>query len=109
MKNKGSYYRLKTKKWFIDKGYDCENAEKNQRIFIKGQVIFIKKDIFGADLIAMTTEEIIFANSVLGRKNIASHIKEFNKYKYPDFVKRWIVVWEERAREPEIIEVEKIK
>ena len=37
--NKGSYYKYKTKKWFIEKGYFCEYLEINQRLYIKGKII----------------------------------------------------------------------
>jgi hypothetical protein len=106
MSSKGNYYKLRTKKWFIAKGYACELLEKLQRIYIKGQVIFIKRDVFGSDGLAMNSEEIIFWNSKFGKLNIAKGIKEFHEHPYPTIVKRWVVVWEFRAREPEIVEVE---
>jgi len=112
MGNKGNYYKLKTKKWFKEKGYACEYLEKLQRIVVKdkkknkSKVIFIKKDVWGADGVAMNGEEIIFWNSKLGDKNIAEGLKEFAKYPYPKNVRRWLVVWEVRKREPEIVEVE---
>lgn len=107
MKSKGNYYKLRTKKWFIKKGYLCEYLEKVQRIYVRGRVIFIKRDVFGADGLSMKRgETLIFWNSKLGKKNIAQGIKEFAQYPYPGTVKRWIIVWEVRAREPEIVEVE---
>jgi hypothetical protein len=107
-KNKGNYYKLRSKKWFINKGYVCDIVEKLQSIWVKGRVIYIKRDLFGSDLLAMNGEEMIFANSVFGKKNIASHIKEFHNYPYPKStkIKRWILSWELRAREPEITEIE---
>lgn len=102
--SKGNYYRLRTKKWFEKKGFWVETIEKTQRIFVKGMVIFKKSDLAGADLLAMDGAQIIFANSVFGKKNVASHLKEFAKYPYPAFVERWVVVWEKGWREPEIIE-----
>lgn len=102
---KGTYYRLKTKKWFKEKGYFCEYLEKTQRIYTKGKVIFIKRDIAGADGLAMNEKEIIFWQAKLNTANIASAIKEFHKFPYPDIVQRWIVVWTSRVREPQIVEV----
>jgi hypothetical protein len=99
---KGNYYKLKTKKWFLDKGYACEYLEKMQRIFTKKGIIFIKKDVFGADGVAMNKDEIIFWNSKFGRSNISAGIKEFEQFPYPKSVKRWVVVWGLREREPEI-------
>lgn len=104
--SKGNYYKRKTKQWFIDKGYNCDYLEKNQRFVDKKtkRLIFIKRDMFGADLIAFNSNDLIFANSKFGRKNIAEGLKEFAKYSFPDFVKCWLVVWEKGDSEPEIIE-----
>lgn len=103
--NKGNYYKMKTKVWFKKKGYECEYLEKLQRIVNKGKIIYIKKDIWGADGIAMNNKEIIFWNSKKGKTNISKGIKEFQKYPYPSHIKRWLIIWEERIREPEIIEI----
>ena len=106
--NKGTYYRLKTKKWFEQKGYATEYLERFTRIFNPKtkQILFIKRDLFGADGLSMNGHELVFWNSVLNRKNIAEHIKDFLKHPYPKGTLRWIIVWELRAREPEIVEVE---
>ena len=106
MTNKGNYYKLKTKKWFQDKGYFCDYLEKMQRIYTKGKVIFIKRDVAGADGLAMNGQEMIFWQCKLNKKNIAEAIKEFNKFPYPKCVERWIIVWKPRVKEPEIIVVE---
>ena len=55
----------------------------------------------------MGNGEIIFWNSVFNRTNISEHKKRFNEYPYPDnpIIKRWILVWELRVKDPEIIEV----
>jgi len=109
MANKGNYYKLKTKKWFIDKGYACEYLEKLQRISTPRGVFFIKRDVFAADGLAMNGDEMIFWNSKLGKKNIAQGLKEFAKHPYPAGIKRWVIVWEPRVAEPEIIEVEDVE
>lgn len=112
-KNRGNYYKLRTRNWFRKKGYDCELSEKLYPIIDKDKITgetkligYRKSDIFGSDMIAMNGEEIIFANSKFGRQNITEGLKEFAKYPFPSCVKRWVVVWEFRAREPEIIEYE---
>ena len=105
--NKGNYYKYKTKKWLEKDGYVCEYLEKNQRLFIKDRVIFIKRDLFGADGLAMNDEQIIFWQCKLNKKNVALAIKEFNKFPFPSCpcLSRWIVIWKPRIRQPEIIEV----
>lgn len=102
---KSDYYRWKTKKWFQEKGYYVEYLEVYRRIVKDGKTLIIKRDLFGADMMAINGKELIFANSVLGRKNIAKHVKEFEKYPYPSSVNRWVVVWEKGRREPEIVEI----
>jgi hypothetical protein len=111
--NKGNYYKLRTKQWLLKKGYQVGFLELTNRIIvrskdkkgIKNKIIFIKKDQFGADLLAMNKEELIFIQVKFGKKNISTAIKEFTKFKFPSFTKKWIVVWEFRASEPEIIEI----
>ena len=101
---KGNYYRLKVKKWLEADGYLVENLEHSQRIFTKGRVIFIRKDIWGADLIAKNEKELIFVQVKSNKTHISSGIKELCSTVCPRFVKRWVVVWTPRAREPEVIE-----
>ena len=104
--NKGNYYKTKTKKWFEADGYTCEYLEKLQHIFTKGKVIYIKRDLLGADILAVNDKEFILANVISNRGDLAKHIKRFKDYPNPDFIKRLIVYWEVRAKEPEIIEVD---
>ncbi len=103
--NKGNYYKIKSKEWLKDKGYEVEYIEKLQRIFTKGKVVYIKKDLFGADLAAISDSEFILVNSILTKHNIAAHIKEFKKYPQGGSIKRWLLVWTPKVREPEIVEV----
>lgn len=111
MKSSGTYYKVKTKTWFIDKGYESDYLEKLQRIYIKNKqgqerILFVKKDVLASDGFASNETEFILWNSKFNKANIAKGIKEFNQHKIPKFIKKWLVVWEKRAREPEIIEVE---
>ena len=108
--NKGNYYKIKTKNWFESKGYFVDLLERVQRIYDKknNKVIFIKKDIAGADGFAMNENEIIFWNSKFGKSSQSRGIKEFKKYPFPKFVKLWLVCWEKRQREPEIVEVNEV-
>lgn len=109
---KGNYYRLRTKKFLEKEGYLVENLEKSQRLFIKGKnppyddkVIFIKKDIFGGDLIAMKKDELIFVQCKSNSVDINKGVNEFKKFPFPDFVKKWVVYWQPRSKEPNITEI----
>ncbi|MCK4307300.1 hypothetical protein KAW50_03620 [candidate division WOR-3 bacterium] len=102
----GNYYKLKTKKYLQNKGYYVEYMEKMQRIYTKGRVIFIKRDLLGADGLAVSNEEFILWQSKLGKSHIAEAIRQFKQYPCPEFIDRWIIVWTKRQLNPEIIPVE---
>ena len=110
MAHSGNYYKLKTRDWLKDKGYRVEFMERQQRITIKDKktgnfkIVWIRKDILGADLIAVNDTEAILVGSVLGKQNIARNLKKFKEYPSGG-MKRWLVIWEAR-KEPEIVEVE---
>lgn len=107
--NKGNYYKLRTKKWLEKKGYDVATMEKMYRVFNpkSKDVIYTKQDQFGSDLLAMNRDELVFVqvkfNTARGKINEA--MREYARFPFPDFVNKWIVVWERGAREPEIIEI----
>jgi hypothetical protein len=114
---KGNYYRLKTKHWLEAKGFHVETVEKVQRIQgPRGQILYVKKDLLAADIVATSYEQMIFVNSICNRSDLASHIRQFLKYPYPPFVDRWVVLWipGRRAKrgervEPEIFDVNEVK
>jgi len=109
-KSKGSYYKIKSKDYFKALGYTVEYLEKLQRIVTKeGRVVFIKRDLLGADGLAVNDEEFILWQSVLGRSNLAEHIKRFRQFPCPPSIKRWIIIWELRVREPDIVDIADVK
>ena len=63
-------------------------------------MLYRKKDLFGSDGIAMNGSEIIFWNSKatvnesVAKSKLVHGAHEFDAFKYPPFVKRWLVVWE---------------
>ena len=99
--SKGQRYKTRTRDHFRKLGYTAELVEKLQVIRRGKQTVYIKKDLLGADVIAVNSTECILANSVLGKSNIAKHIKEFQKYPSGG-LKRWVIIWEKGARNPEI-------
>lgn len=103
--SKGNYYKYKTKRWFKDEGYFCDYLEKTQRIYSAGKVFFIHKDLAGADGFAMKKDQMIFWQCKLNKKNIAEAIKEFQKYPFPPFIDRWVIVWQKGQSVPDIVEV----
>lgn len=110
--SRGSYYKKKSQKWFEDRGYTVQLTEfTTARPSINGRVIYIKKDVFGSDGIAMNGKEIIFWNSkhFTGTNTLAQEsrmgTKEYKKYPFPTTVKRWLLIWEPRVKEPHIVDV----
>lgn len=104
--SKGNYYKRKTADYLRKDGYTVEYLEKLQHIFSKGKVIYVKKDLLGADLVAVNETEFILANVISNRGDISRHIKRFKEYPNPPFIKRLLILWEARVREPELIEVD---
>jgi hypothetical protein len=115
----GNFYKSKTREWFRKNGYACEYTEVLQGIYIpsktpgeKGRILYRKKDLFGSDGIAMNGKEIIFWNSKgtsmnePKSSNLYKGAREMQKYPFPDFVRRVLVVWKPRSKEPDIIKVE---
>ena len=103
-KKSGNYYLNKSKKFFEGDGWAVKRTEYQYPI--PGTKFYRKIDIFASDLIMMNGEDIVFVN-VTTATNIAKHIHRFEEFPFPDFVKCWVVTWEERAREPNITEVVK--
>ncbi len=108
MANKGNYYKRKTADWYRKDGYTVEYLEKLQHIFTKGKVIYMKRDLLGADGLAVNDTEFILWNSISNRGDIAKHIKRFKEFPCPKFIKRYVIFWELRAKGPELIEVDEI-
>ena len=89
-----------------------EIVEKTQRIVTKDdkgdhKVLFCKKDLWGGDLIARNKEEFIWIQVKSNRCDIARGLKQLTEdNEWPEVVKRWVIYWEPRQKEPEIVEVE---
>lgn len=84
-----------------------------QGIYIPGKGMFYRKnDLFGSDGIAMNGEEIIFWNSKatvgeeVAKSKLQHGIDEFNKFPFPKCVRRQLIVWTPKVKQPQIIEVE---
>lgn len=107
--SRGNYYKRKTKEWLEKRGYTVQLTEfTTTRPIGGGKVIWVKRDVFGSDGIAMNGEEIIFWNAksiTTGRLAIekSEGKKEYRKYPFPPTVKRHLYIWEPR-KQPIIIE-----
>lgn len=106
--SRGNYYKRKTRDWFEERGYAVQLTEFLTARPVGGRTIHSKRDVFGADGIAMNGEEIIFWNAkstVSGQVSWhkSTGLSEFRKYPFPPSVKRQLFIWEPR-KEPIIVE-----
>lgn len=111
--SRGNYYKKRTKEYYEALGYTVQITEfMCGRQIAPGKIIYVKKDVFGSDGIAMNGTEIIFWNSkhFTGTNTLANEKsqgkKEFRKYPFPKTVKRVLVIWEPRKRNPTIVNCE---
>lgn len=104
---KGSYYKLRTKRWLEAQGYVVAYLERLLWIPNKkdlSRMIPVKQDQLGSDLLAMNVEELIFVQVKLGTSGVAKAVKTFATFPFPPTVQRWVVCWTPRAREPHVID-----
>jgi len=110
-RQKGNYYRLKTKHWLEAHGWTVQVSERKKINYFRdrktGELkqFYAPIDLFGADLVAMNGQNIVFVQVKAGKKNIAQARAEFLSYPFPKCVWRWIVSWKPKAREPEVEEI----
>jgi len=108
---RGNYYKRKTKKWFEDKGYTVELTEfVCGRMIGKGKIIYQKKDVLASDGVAYTDTEFILWNSkhtVTGEiaQMKSSGKKNFMEIKVPPFIKKQVIIWQPRVREPAVFDI----
>jgi len=106
----GAYYKARARKWLTEQGYQVADLEVVRWVGkpdTAGTRIPIKRDQFGSDLLAVSATEIVFAQIKGGRtakSGVSTARREFQKFTFPPSAKRWIIVWEFRAREPLIID-----
>ncbi len=110
--SRGNYYKRKTKEYYESLGYTVQITEFTCGLKLPGRMIYRKIDIFGSDGIAMNGKEIIFWNSKATTEDREQGVNkekykgrvEFEKYPFPDCVKREVVIWLPRQK-PIIINI----
>lgn len=110
--NKGNYYRKRTKDWLESEGYTVEIAEVAQRVYRRNKdtgeldVLYLKRDLWGADLVARNADHLIFIQVKSNPGDITRGIRQLSRGPWPPFVGRWVVYWPPRRRLREGPEVE---
>lgn len=110
--SRGNAYKKKSQEYYQSLGYVTQLTEFTTARFVgPGKVIYVKKDVFGADGISMNGHEIIFWNSKhstvpgMQQKYFAECRKEFHRFPFPKFVKLQMIYWEPRKK-PIIINID---
>jgi len=110
--SRGNYYKRKTREYLKKLGFTVQLTEfVSSRPIGGGRMIWTKKDVFGADGIAMNGEDIIFWNAKATTPNRIQGVNkhksegklEFAKYPFPKCVKLHLYIWEPR-KQPIIID-----
>lgn len=108
--SRGNYYKKRTQEYYEKLGYTVQITEfMCGRMIPGGKMIYVKRDVFGSDGIAMNGKEIIFWNSkatVSGSNswNKSTGKKDFAQYPFPPCVKKQLVMWEPRKK-PVIVDL----
>lgn len=105
---KGAYYKNRTKAWLEARGWSVGFLERVMWIPSRDPLkpedrIPIKRDQFGADLLAMKPDAVAFVQVKFGRDKVLDAVREFGKFPFPPFVEQWVVVWTKGAHNPEVI------
>ena len=109
--SRGNYFKSKTKKYFESKGYYTEITEfMCGRQIAPNKIIYVKKDVYGSDGISMNGTETIFWNSKhfttkeSYNEQVRKGKKEFAKFPFPKFIKRQLIIWQLKVKNPIIID-----
>jgi hypothetical protein len=113
---RGAYYKGRTKKWLAGQGWQVANLEEVRWVYRPGRPPMpVKRDQFGADLIAMSAAGIIFVQVKSGAigGTFPDARRKFGAFTFPAatyrstgtaVVRRWVVAWAPRSRSPRVVE-----
>lgn len=103
---RGAYWKARSKKWLQAHGYQVADMEVVRIVRTPdGLMVPTKRDQFGADLMGMNHDEVVFVQVKGGIKaNVAGARREFEKHIFARGVRRCIHVWKPLAREPQVFE-----
>jgi len=110
---RGSYYKARTKRWLEARGYQVAHLETMRFLFRQGQPPMpVKRDQFGADLLAVSARSVIFVQVKGGDTCRTGHFPEarrkFAQYTFPPWTRQWVIAWPARSRAPRIVEMKRL-
>lgn len=104
---KGNRNKYKTKKYLEAQGYWVEYSERNQVVRFGKRAVFVKKDLFFSDIIAVRNDEILFVQVKSNKHGIQDAVSKFEsvKNKFPQNSYLVVLSWQDRVKEPLIIKI----
>ena len=107
---RGAYYKNRTRKWLEARGWHVADMEIVRWVGNSEKRFPIKRDQWGADLVAMSENFIAFVQVKGGKSatgNFPAARRAFAAVHWPptQWVRRWVVAWVPRSREPRIVEM----
>ena len=106
---KGAYYKARAKKWLEARGYQVADLERVY--WIRGQIP-VKRDQFGADLLAVSPDRIAFVQvkggeQARGEGQFPAARREFEAYRFPDspIVRKLVLAFAPGCRSPRVVEM----
>lgn len=108
---KGAYYKGRTRKWLIARGWQVADLEIVRWVYRPGgSPIPVKRDQFGSDLLAVNDRHVVFiqvkgGKAAAGSGTFPAAQRIFEQFTFPSGTQCWIVAWAHRARYPRIVTV----
>lgn len=107
--SRGARAKGKTKQWLERRGYQVADMEIVRTVWRDGRPAFqVKRDQFGADLLALGHNTIVFVQVKSGKVAASGSFpqarREFGKYQFPEAARTLIVAWPPDARVPRVVE-----
>jgi|SRR5437899_9139222 len=103
---RGSYYQARSKKWLEAAGYVVGPLQLYGWIKTSDGLRPVKRDAFGADLLAVSRDLLVFVQCKGGeswRSGLAAARAAFARYPLAPSCAQWILGWSPGAREPDVI------
>ena len=93
---KGNYYRNRTRQWLEQEGWTVAVAETNYGVYTGDRVVYVKRDLWGGDLIAKNEEEIVWVQVKANDGDVAAGAKQLLAAGPWPGVSLWVVYWPPR-------------
>lgn len=105
--SRGARAKGRTKRWLTEHGYQVADLEIVRWIFAGGRRVPVKRDQFGADLLAVSSKEVLFVQVKQGKSartgTFPDARREFDRFRFPSGTRQVVVAWAPRARGPRLV------